>query len=928
MPLHLVRDDFLASAGSGTQNADASVTAIGGGKYVVTWTRGKDGNADVIGQVFNSTGHAVGTTFQVNSIASASAGDATIVELAHGGFVAAWVSSDTGDGNGGCIRAQRFDDTGTKVGKSFIVNSYAAGIVTQPHIAASEDGSFAVTWSRGFKPEYRVFEANGTPVGFEQSALLGSASVKLAPSISALKHSGYVIAYGSADTGATVYGQTVSKVYQPGDGFMSFAINSSEEIDSLYNISPAPRVATLSNGNFVATWSSLESYDTTGGENQPPGIRARLFDANGTALGDDFRVASVNEVTSEAPVVATLSGGRFVVAWVSSLNGPGPFGIENRDTGLPSTIKARVFNADGTAASKEFIVVFDNSVNVKNLEIAVISGGRFVVSWAEQSAHSTTQSQIHSAIYNADIFDGTAKSDHWSGGSDADVMTGLAGNDIFSGGAGNDRLYGGTGDDQLTGGPGKDLMDGGSGTDTASFAKQGFLKIALDHSVKSEGSAAGDTLISIENLTGSAVGDDYLKGDQGDNKLKGLGGDDRLLGGAGNDVLTGGKGADHLDGGSGNDTASYANESAINVALDGSFIASGAALNDARISIENIVGSIKGSDVIAGNARSNFLSGLGGNDTLYGRGGDDTLLGGAGSDSLDGGIGADYLDGGPGRDYAVYFSTSGVTVALDGSREGKGTAAGDSFKSVEGLVGSDRGADFLFGNSSTNYLLGNGGNDQLFGKAGNDYLSGGLGADRLDGGSGEDAVDYFDEEAAKIALDGAFKAAGSAKGDVLVSIEDLFGSNIGSDVLRGNSSDNLIFGNGGNDRLRGQGGEDLLVGGAGADLLTGGEGNDQFYFGSLTSGGDTISDFAKGDLIVVSGKGFYGIAQNGFLDDGITYLNSDSLTDSRNGPNFLYNKLTHTLWYDANGGEAGGSHLIARFSNGYVVHQSEIFLST
>ena len=52
-----------------------------------------------------------------------------------------------------------------------------------------------------------------------------------------------------------------------------------------------------------------------------------------------------------------------------------------------------------------------------------------------------------------------------------------------------------------------------------------------------------DTLIGIENVTGSWL-NDVLRGDDGDNVLKGGEGDDELNGRDGNDTLTGGEGAD------------------------------------------------------------------------------------------------------------------------------------------------------------------------------------------------------------------------------------------------------------------------------------------------------------------------------------------------------------------------------------------------
>ena len=87
----------------------------------------------------------------------------------------------------------------------------------------------------------------------------------------------------------------------------------------------------------------------------------------------------------------------------------------------------------------------------------------------------------------------------------------------------------------------------------------------------SGGTAEGDTLTSIENLTGSShadflVGNDgnnVLVGLEGNDILKGGGGADTLYGDSGSDTLKGGGGADTLNGGSGIDTANYFGRAAV-----------------------------------------------------------------------------------------------------------------------------------------------------------------------------------------------------------------------------------------------------------------------------------------------------------------------------------------------------------------------------
>jgi Ca2+-binding RTX toxin-like protein len=118
---------------------------------------------------------------------------------------------------------------------------------------------------------------------------------------------------------------------------------------------------------------------------------------------------------------------------------------------------------------------------------------------------------------------------------------------VLDGGTGNDSLDGGAGNDTLIGGAGADKLAGGDGIDTADYsASPTAVTVNLTTGVGTGGDAQGDSLTTIENLTGSKF-DDVLTGDAGANKLDGGAGNDVLTGGAGADVLIGGDGIDRVD---------------------------------------------------------------------------------------------------------------------------------------------------------------------------------------------------------------------------------------------------------------------------------------------------------------------------------------------------------------------------------------------
>ena len=233
--------------------------------------------------------------------------------------------------------------------------------------------------------------------------------------------------------------------------------------------------------------------------------------------------------------------------------------------------------------------------------------------------------------------------DSFTGGSGDDTITGGATDDVFVGNLGNDSFFGNDGDDVLNGGGGADILDGGAGNDTASYEDSpNRVVINLLADTASSGHAAGDTLISIENLIGTEFGDN-LRGNFGDNVINGgngqdvligYNGDDMLFGGNADDAINGGAGADFIDGGAGFDQARYnGSTAAVQIDLGAGTAFGGSAQGDTLVNIEAVFGSLF-NDMITGDAGNNYLYGSGGDDILAAGGGIDKFFGGSGADSF------------------------------------------------------------------------------------------------------------------------------------------------------------------------------------------------------------------------------------------------------------------------------------------------------
>lgn len=509
---------------------------------------------------------------------------------------------------------------------------------------------------------------------------------------------------------------------------------------------------------------------------------------------------------------------------------------------------------------------------------------------------------------------GDAGANALQGAAGADQLLGLDGNDTLDGGAGGDRMVGGNGADvyrvdhtgdrvvesvldagvdtvystlvnytlpanvengriatvaaaNLTGnafdnllfaGAGANRLDGGAGRDTVSyaFAAAGVTVNLADTGAQATGGSGSDTLVSIENLVGSAH-DDRLTGNTLSNRLDGGAGADTMSGGRGSDsyvvdatgdqvietesgvtggtdvvssrlasytlgdnveqgrilsrgtadlsgnalsnLLYAGAGDNRLDGGVGNDTVSYVDAGAgVSVNLVSTLAqATGGSGSDRLLNVENLVGSAH-DDRLTGNAAANRLQG------------------GVGNDTLEGGAGADTLDGGAGRDLYRVDNLGDLVIEADDAGGGIDLVASTLAAYTLG-AGVEEGRIVSSGAAN---LTGNFAANLLYAGAGNNVIDG--------GGDGRDTVSYaFASAAVRVSLSTvAAQATGGSGSDTLLRIANLVGS-AHADGLTGNALANQ------------------LDGGSGADTLTGGAGDDVYRVDSAL---DLIVEAAGGGV--------------------------------------------------------------------------------
>ena len=183
-------------------------------------------------------------------------------------------------------------------------------------------------------------------------------------------------------------------------------------------------------------------------------------------------------------------------------------------------------------------------------------------------------------------------------------------------------------------------------------------------------------------------------------------------------------------------------------------------------------------------------------DTFNGFSGDDFFVGGPGGDTFTGGTGNDTVS----YDNALV----GVRADLFTPATNTNDAAGDTYSSIENLIGSDFN-DTLVGNSQVNVLTGGLGNDSFFGGAGNDILVGGAGTDI----ASYNSVNITAAINASLSTTSTVTGNATVGTDTLISVEEVRGTSFADTftVTTSFSGQSGSFA-----EFEGMGGDDIITG--------------------------------------------------------------------------------------------------------------------
>jgi hypothetical protein len=249
---------------------------------------------------------------------------------------------------------------GDQINPQLALKSSGGYLVWEDNIADGDgQGISALALDGNLSGLFSSFRVNQNGVGHQER-----------PQVSLLNGGGAVFVWHGAQSGRKhIYARFLSptNTWITGDILVNTYTNTFQH---------NPVVATLTGGNVAIVWSSFNQLNSTSMED----IYAQILSPTGQKVGGEFLVNQTTNYNQRTPALAALSGGGFVVAWISEL----------QRAELSVDLYARLFNSSGTATSSELLVNTSTNVCANPSMAAAPSGGGFVIAWGERDLQVRT----------------------------------------------------------------------------------------------------------------------------------------------------------------------------------------------------------------------------------------------------------------------------------------------------------------------------------------------------------------------------------------------------------------------------------------------------------------------------------------------------------------------------------------------------------
>ena len=310
-------EQVVSAQGNGSQ-----VTAFADGKFLVTWRFSPYAyQVDAHGQMFDAQGGRVGGEMLLGSALNSYL--PRPMALPDGSFIAA-IDTEAGKYGPSYGLLQRYGADGTPVGQatrlesqlSVQMTSYSPNSAGQAHTALLADGRIAAAWvARGTGiAELRLTLLDGQAVPLSTSTLLsGAEALYESPAITALSGGGAMVSWvtGAYDQAKTAYIAMLDASGTMGTPQVLATTGA--------NVDLTVQLATLADGNVVATWSTA-SFDPAALRTRSQ-VAQRFSGSTGAALGAALPIDTAtsdgtdNLFPVDSQAVTAMTGSGFLALY-------------------------------------------------------------------------------------------------------------------------------------------------------------------------------------------------------------------------------------------------------------------------------------------------------------------------------------------------------------------------------------------------------------------------------------------------------------------------------------------------------------------------------------------------------------------------------------------------------------------------------------
>jgi len=342
-------DEVLINTTTAGNQGQPGVCGLQGTQFVVVWEDRSDNT--IKGQMLGASGASSSNEMLINLPTPPGPRRQLPAIVEYGsGFVVAWTEQAPGSAASAPAQLKlRIFDVDTLSGPEIQVSTAPIEPLIRPAMARLSDGNFIVVWADK-RDDQRIraqrFGPDGTRIGAEFRANT-TAGLHRVPMVVCLANGNIVIAWRA---------RIVAPLHIRFQIFSAQGPVGGEQI--MQPTTTAASMAALDNGQFVI--AHLNDFGEDATADTLIVVEADVFNADGSPANIHLVSTGEQRIHATWPVLAPLSGGRFLIGWVQH-------NVDN----LPATtnVKARVFTTQGPLGQ---VTQFNTSTGQDRFSLAAV----------------------------------------------------------------------------------------------------------------------------------------------------------------------------------------------------------------------------------------------------------------------------------------------------------------------------------------------------------------------------------------------------------------------------------------------------------------------------------------------------------------------------------------------------------------------------